>query len=357
MINKIRRPLLFLYTFIFTIIILMLTLYATFFALGSHYWLMDIWRAVIYKLPLVVYVVLLALIVSTIVTAIVFVLQRNEYTVIEKKINLLAKGAFEEAVFKEAEDMTEEELLGINQDIQSIHKSMLEMSRELQAQSSRPTLVSGVTKEEIVKEERQRLARELHDSVSQQLFAASMLLSAVKESQGTEDMSSPLNKQLGTVETIINDSQAEMRALLLHLRPINLEGKRLKKGIEQLLVELKTKVKIDLTWDIADLNLNNGVEDHLFRIVQELLSNTLRHAKASSLEVYLQKVDKNVSLKFIDDGVGFDSSESSAGSYGLCNIKERVSGMGGTCKIISFKGKGTSVDIRVPYIEEENRND
>ena len=131
------------------------------------------------------------------------------------------------------------------------------------------------------------------------------------------------------------------------------------KGIEQLLKELQTKIKIELIWDVEDVHLNSSIEDHLFRIVQELLSNTLRHAKAKELEVYLHQVDKNVLLRIVDDGVGFDMKEQSnkAGSYGLNNIRERVVGMGGTVKIISFKGQGTSVEIKVPVIKEETASD
>ena len=66
----------------------------------------------------------------------------------------------------------------------------------------------------------------------------------------------------------------------------------MRKGIEQLLKELQTKIKIELIWDVEDVHLNSSIEDHLFRIVQELLSNTLRHAKAKELEVYLHQVDK-----------------------------------------------------------------
>ena len=87
-----------------------------------------------------------------------------------------------------------------------------------------------------------------------------------------------------------------------------------------------------MIWDVEDVHLNSSIEDHLFRIVQELLSNTLRHAKAKELEVYLHQVDKNVLLRIVDDGVGFDMKEQSkkAGSYGLNNIRERVVGMGGS---------------------------
>src|SRR5699024_392468 len=158
-------------------------------------------------------------------------------------------------------------------------------------------------------------------------------------------------KQLKMVEGIINESQSEMRALLLHLRPINLEGKTLKKGIEQLLTELKTKIQIQLTWEIDDVLLATGMEDHLFRIVQELLSNTLRHSKAKELEVYLHQFPDSLLLRVIDDGIGFNPDDKKARNYGLENIKERVNGMGGTCKIISFINKGTSIEIKIPLIK------
>ena len=206
------------------------------------------------------------------------------------------------------------------------------------------------TKEEILEVERHRLARELHDSVSQQLFAAMMMLSALNEQAQKMELPLPQQKQLQMVSDIINASQSEMRALLLHLRPVSLEGKSLKMGIEQLLNELQSKIKIKLKWEAEEISLAPTIEDQLFRIVQELLSNTLRHAKAEELEVYLHKVGQNVLLRVIDDGVGFDTSEQNAGSYGLMNIKERVASVGGTCKIISFKGQGTSVEIKIPIV-------
>jgi NarL family two-component system sensor histidine kinase LiaS len=102
------------------------------------------------------------------------------------------------------------------------------MSRELQQLSSLPQMVDGTAKEKILEEERHRLARELHDSVSQQLFAAMMMMSALNEqSQHSEELE-PYKKQLAMVADIINAAQSEMRALLLHLRPISLEGKSLR---------------------------------------------------------------------------------------------------------------------------------
>lgn len=359
MMSKLKRPLAFLYSFVFTLMILLTTVYVMFKALGSRQWFHDLIHTVrLNHLPLIVYIILIALTVAAFLTATSYMSQRHDLSKIEKKLTLLAKGRYDDSSFMTLQQNPVEGILGsIEADIAQIHQGMLEMSKELQVYSSRPVMVSGETKEEIIEQERRRLARELHDSVSQQLFAASMLLSAVQEDEFATDFSPAFKKQLNTIETIINASQSEMRALLLHLRPISLEGKRLKAGLEQLLKELGTKVTIDISWDIADVSLKNGVEDHLFRIVQELLSNTLRHSKAKTLEVYLQYVDQNILLKVVDDGVGFDTNQSTVGSYGLSNIKERVNGMGGTCKLISFKGQGTSVEIRIPNLKEEMADD
>lgn len=88
--------------------------------------------------------------------------------------------------------------------------------------------INDVKVKKIIEDERQRLARELHDSVSQQLFAASMMLSAIKESK----LEPPLNQQIPILEKMVQDSQLEMRALLLHLRPIGLKDKSLGEGIK-----------------------------------------------------------------------------------------------------------------------------
>jgi NarL family two-component system sensor histidine kinase LiaS len=157
-------------------------------------------------------------------------------------------------------------------------------------------------------------------------------------------------KQVKIVTEVVNQAQAEMRALLLHLRPIELSGKSLKMGIEQLLHELETKIKIHLIWDIEDVKLQSNIEDALFRIMQELLSNTLRHANANELEVYLHEVNQFVVLRVIDDGVGFDVDQVKTASYGLTNIRERVYNLGGTVNIISFKGKGTKVELKIPLV-------
>ena len=359
MMSKIGRPLTFFYTFLMTFMVLTLTLYTYFYAKNQHKWMLELVNTRMFRVPLLVYIVVISFAVSGLVMVLLYVYNRKTFSKIEEKMQLLAIGKYEHDVLNNhLEGNIDEGLLtDLDADITTVRDKMVAMSKEIQDLNSAPKMVEGESKEELIKEERQRLARELHDSVSQQLFAATMMLSALNEGVSELDVPEVVEKQVQMITNIINTSQSEMRALLLHLRPINLESKTLKQGIEMLLNELQTKINIELIWDVEDVKLPSSVEDNLFRIVQELLSNTLRHAKANSLEVYLKKIDKTVLLRVVDDGKGFDMNEAKVGSYGLNNMKERASGMGGTCKIISFKGQGTSIEIKVPLIEESDAND
>lgn len=206
-------------------------------------------------------------------------------------------------------------------------------------------------KKTAVTEERQRLARELHDAVSQQLFAISMMTSAVEENLDGAD--ERVRKQIAAVAKMAGDAQSEMRALLLHLRPATLEGKGLKEGVEELLAELEAKQPVTIRWEVADLpELPKGIEDHLFRIVQEALSNVFRHSQATSVAVRLGVVNRQIYLRIFDNGIGFDMARPKASSYGLQSIQERVNEIGGVAEIISFPDKGTQIEVKVPIVQE-----
>lgn len=206
-------------------------------------------------------------------------------------------------------------------------------------------------RQSVVTEERQRLARELHDAVSQQLFAVSMLLSAVREKLPEDH---PVSGKIAMAEKVAGDAQNEMRALLMQLRPATLEGKGLKEGLTELLAELKAKQPLKIDWEIADLpDLPKGIEDHLFRIVQESLSNVLRHSRASSVTLRLIAASRQIHLKIVDDGVGFDMNKVKRATYGLKSIQERANEIGGVAEVISFPGKGTRVDVKIPIVGKE----
>ena len=201
--------------------------------------------------------------------------------------------------------------------------------------------------------ERQRLARELHDSVSQQLFAASMMLSALTEQEQQEAQ----KKQLTQVEKIVQQAQLEMRALLLHLRPIALHNKTLAEGLEDLILELQEKAYFNIDYQIEEIALSKAEEDHLFRIAQEALSNTLRHAKANEVELLLIERDQQAILRIQDNGLGFDVEGDKSTSYGLRNIAERAVEIGCTYKIVSVPNVGTIVEVKVPLVNGDEQID
>ncbi|WP_054664383.1 sensor histidine kinase [Lacticaseibacillus camelliae] len=305
-------------------------------------------------MPLSAFLITGAVLIGLIATTLLSAIDQYQHRQLTRRLTQLVAGQTDAPVLarqSQAKAALGEDVAG---ELEALRQKMIRLQQEIERYSNAPVVLDGQTKEQILTEERHRLARELHDSVSQQLFAAMMMLSALRSVVDRDNPDAPEAKQIETIEGVINEAQSEMRALLLHLRPTNLAGKSLKEGIISLLQELQTKIKIAISWDLQDIHLSRGSEDNLFRIVQELLSNTLRHAKAKHLEVYLKQVEATVVLRVVDDGVGFDpKTENTTGSYGLSNISERAAAIGGTAKVISVPKQGTSVEIRVPLTKEE----
>lgn len=269
-------------------------------------------------------------------------LKENQTTRLVKKV---AEPDFSQNV-KKANSSLKKALRDANELIETQRSSLQRLSHE-----------KVETNDAIVQErllaERQRLARELHDSVSQQLFAASMLLSALTEQEQNEQS----QKKLAQVEKVVQQAQLEMRALLLHLRPVALRNKSLAEGLEDLIVELQEKVYFNIDYQIEEIALGKAEEDHLFRIAQEALSNTLRHAKATEVELLFIARDGLAILRIQDNGLGFDNNGDKTSSYGLRNIAERAVEIGCTYKIVSVPAEGTIVEVKVPLKKEEQAND
>ena len=211
---------------------------------------------------------------------------------------------------------------------------------------------SLVKEEAIIEKERKRIARDLHDTVSQELFAAHMILSGVSQ-QALKLDREKMQTQLQSVAAILETAQKDLRVLLLHLRPVELEEKSLVEGIQILLKELEDKsdLRVSLKQNVS--KLPKKIEEHIFRILQELISNTLRHAQASCLDVYLYQTDVELQLKVVDNGIGFQLGSLDDLSYGLRNIKERVEDMAGTVQLLTAPKQGLAVDIRIPLLDKE----
>ena len=204
------------------------------------------------------------------------------------------------------------------------------------------------TKVSAITEERQRLARDLHDAVSQQLFAISMM-SATASKMLTHN---PKKCQvlIKDIEESAAKAQAEMRALLLQLRPITLENERLVDAINKLARELEVKQAITVQLSLADIDLPANLENQLYRITQEGLSNVLRHAAASKITINLfhSQDKRRLTLIIEDNGRGFDKTKISKTSFGMKSIQERALTMGGTAQWISIPNQGTRLEVRVP---------
>ena len=290
-------------------------------------------------------VLTLSVIIATFLSVMVF----KPFEDIRARLNWLVIGKYKHAIFSQSITHSQQfqDIHEIDRSIHQLRNELQQLSKDLQEFTATPTFVGELTREEIIENERNRIARELHDSVSQQLFAAMMLTSALEQMSVKEDNS--LTKQISQIEQIISNAQTEMRALLLHLRPIDLADQSLDEGIDNLLTELSTKVPMEIKWNLTPTTLESGIEDHLFRIVQEAISNAMRHSKAKMLEVILNQSDDFLSLKVKDDGIGFDVNEAlHKGNYGLRNMTERTKSMGGNINIMSSPNQGTIIDIQLP---------
>ncbi|WP_218666022.1 sensor histidine kinase [Streptococcus dysgalactiae] len=242
-----------------------------------------------------------------------------------------------------------EETSEINTNLSRLSEKMSHMTTNMQKKESAYIIDS----QEIVQQERKRIARDLHDTVSQELFASSLILSGVSMSLEQLDKEQ-LQTQLVTVEAMLQNAQNDLRILLLHLRPTELANRTLSEGLDMILKELTDKSNIEVIYKENIGQLPRAMEDNLFRIAQEFISNTLKHAKASRIEVYLNQTPSELQLKMLDNGIGFDMDEVRDLSYGLKNIEDRVDDLAGTMHLISQKGKGVSMDIRLPIVRGDD---
>ncbi len=196
-------------------------------------------------------------------------------------------------------------------------------------------------------EERNRLARDLHDSVKQQIFAISMQVGAVKVLLG-RDLDAA-KKRLDETDMLVRQAQQELTTLIKELRPVALEGKGLEEAVRELMAQWMQQTGIIAKLQVeGQQTLPLTVEEALFRVVQESLSNVARHSKATLVQLKLSMSDNTVTLSVDDNGQGFDSTQQKGG-VGLLSMRERMKVLGGDVRVESNPGKGTHV---VAYCEK-----
>ncbi|PKR77582.1 histidine kinase [Halalkalibacillus sediminis] len=192
-------------------------------------------------------------------------------------------------------------------------------------------------------EERNRLARDLHDSVNQHLF--SIMYTAKGTTKATEN-----EEVLSSLEEIYQSSKeslAEMKDLIWQLRTDNIE-----EGLSNRFENYAKRLRIPITCEIRVQDLPSNVETTFWKIGQEALNNISKHSDATETNVIIDQSDRNsYTLEVIDNGRGFDLNEVSGQGMGLTSMQERAKLVGGECRITSINKKGTTVSVEIPMKE------
>jgi len=188
--------------------------------------------------------------------------------------------------------------------------------------------------------ERARIAREIHDAVSQHLFALRMIAAGMRRAY-------PGNEQALEIEHISEDAVRDMQALLIELRPAILNGAGLAPALREICASYRHRLGITVDANLEDVTVPAPVEHALLRITQEACTNAVRHGNARQLAVSMTRQNGHVELAIRDSGTGFDPAAQHAGS-GLAHIRDRVAELGGTADIDSAPGRGATLTVRVP---------
>lgn len=201
--------------------------------------------------------------------------------------------------------------------------------------------------------ERVRVSRELHDDTGQALTLILVRLQLVENMTRDPEV----QHELAELRELVVDTLDGVRRLAVQLGPSVLEDLGLRSALEWLADRVRgdTGLRVDLRVDCEDGRVPAETQIALFRVAQEALTNVVRHARASRAEIRLADGGGAVLLTVSDDGIGFDVAEARArpaASVGLFGMAERVALVGGTIELLSRKGAGTRVEVRVPVREE-----
>jgi len=205
-------------------------------------------------------------------------------------------------------------------------------------------------------EERERLAHELHDAVTQTLFSASVL--AQSSPRMIEKNPALAKDNFERLARLINGALAEMRTLLLELRPNKLRESDLSELFELLAQSMRAQTRANISLSIEDsCSPPEDVAIAFYRIAQETLNNVTRHAMASEVIIELTGDEEAINLSIRDDGRGFDQRAIPAGHLGISIMEERAQKIGATIEIDSVIGGGTQVILRWPAVGKDNEHE
>lgn len=204
------------------------------------------------------------------------------------------------------------------------------------------------------------LAREIHDDLGQSLTALKMNLSIVKRildnDRETDESKQKIRKLTGDMDAILNGTVKRVRKISTELRPSVLDTSGIAEAIEWQIEEFKQYFDIEVGFRCSapEVDLGKHKALMLFRIIQEALTNSVRHGDASRVDIKMGLCDGNVECAVSDNGIGFDPhSIPQESSFGLLGMRERAVHCGGWLHIDSAPGRGTKVQACIPYGENE----
>jgi signal transduction histidine kinase len=203
--------------------------------------------------------------------------------------------------------------------------------------------------------ERQRLARELHDSVSQALYGIALGARTARALLDRDPVAAI--EPIEYVAALANAGMAEMRALIFELRPESLEEEGLVVALTKHAESLRARHQLDVQIELGEEpDLPLAMKEELYRIAQESLHNIVKHARASAVTLRLYAPTPQapvLALDISDNGLGFDSEGAFPGHLGLRSMRERAARLGGTLGIDSAPGRGTHIRVRVPVRQDD----
>lgn len=196
----------------------------------------------------------------------------------------------------------------------------------------------------LLMEERNRIARDLHDSVNQLLFSVALTARGAKEVVTDE----ATKETLDYIQQLAREALQEMRSLIWQLRPQGLEN-----GVASALMNYGKMLGLDVEMEIQGvIDLPNAVEECLWRVGQEALNNCKKHAGVSSVAIRITVRNDKVTMEVTDEGNGFAYEGEEVPSLGLKSMKERIEALKGTLIITSVIGEGTTVKANIPFGRE-----
>lgn len=263
----------------------------------------------------------------------------------------LADGALDRRI----EDPSRDELGQLGRQFNAMADQLSASLRSLRLLAERNAQLAEQTAQLAAVEERNRLARDLHDSVSQELFSLTMLAAAARRTLDTRpDLSAA---RLVEIEESARRALEETRSLIFALRPAALDGRGLAPALRDLTAALGERQGLGIDLRVSgERRLPLEHEQALFRIVQEALANVARHSGVRAAGVALRYADDSVALEVHDAGRGFDTeAPRNPRAIGLLSMAERAEALGGSLTLQSAPAQGTTISVTLPTAESYRR--